>query len=62
LGQCSLRDVFSFRFFDEYSRVRLSGGIHNLYKFRMTTTAGDTRVTNIAIAPLVSKTSPSSGV
>jgi two-component system, NtrC family, sensor kinase len=51
----SLRDVFPPAFFDEYSRVRLSGGIHNLYKFRMTTTAGDTRVTNIAIAPLVSK-------
>ena len=54
LGQ-SLRDVFPPAFFDEYSRVRLSGGIHNLYKFRMSTTAGDTRVTNIAIAPLVSK-------
>jgi two-component system, NtrC family, sensor kinase len=51
----SLRDVFPPAFFDEYSRVRLSGGIHNLYKFRMSTTAGDIRVTNIAIAPLVSK-------
>ncbi len=51
----SLRDVFPPAFFEEYSRVRLSGGIHNLYKFRMSTTAGDTRVTNIAIAPLVSK-------
>ncbi len=30
-------------------------GIHNLYKFRLGTTGGDTRVTNIAIAPLVSK-------
>ncbi len=51
----SLRDVFPAAFFDEYSRVRLSGGIHNLYKFRMSTISGDTRVTNIAIAPLVSK-------
>jgi len=51
----SLRDVFPSAFFDDYSRVRLSGGIHNLYKFRMATTAGETRVTNIAIAPLVSK-------
>jgi PAS domain S-box-containing protein len=51
----SLRDVFPPEFFDEYSRVRLSGGIHNLYKFRMPTTAGETRVTNIAIAPLVSR-------
>ena len=52
----SLRDVFPPAFFDEYSRVRLSGGIHNLYKFRMGTTSGVTRVTNIAIAPLVSRT------
>jgi PAS domain S-box-containing protein len=51
----SLREVFPPAFFDEYSRVRLSGGIHNLYKFRMPTTAGETRVTNIAIAPLVSR-------
>jgi PAS domain S-box-containing protein len=51
----SLREVFPATFFDEYSRVRLSGGIHNLYKFRMPTTAGETRVTNIAIAPLVSR-------
>ena len=51
----SLRDVFPATFFDEYRRVRLSGGIHNLYKFRMATTAGETRVTNIAIAPLVSR-------
>jgi len=35
--------------------VRQTPGIHNLYKFRLGTTAGDTRVTNIAIAPLVSK-------
>ena len=40
---------------EEYFRVRQSSGIHNLYKFRLGTTAGDTRVTNIAIAPLVSK-------
>ena len=51
----SLRAVFPPAFFDEYSRVRLSTGIHNLYKFRMPTTAGETRVTNIAIAPLVSR-------
>ncbi len=51
----SLRDVFPPAFLDEYYRVRQSSGIHNLYKFRLGTTAGDTRVTNIAIAPLVSK-------
>ena len=42
-------------FLEEYYRVRPTQGIHNLYKFRLATTAGDTRVTNIAIAPLVSK-------
>src|SRR5208337_1669817 len=51
----SLREVFPPAFVDEYYRVRQSTGIHNLYKFRLGTTAGDTRVTNIAIAPLVSK-------
>jgi PAS domain S-box-containing protein len=51
----SIRDVFPTAFLDEYYRVRQSTGIHNLYKFRLGTTAGDTRVTNIAIAPLVSK-------
>ncbi len=52
----SLREVFPPAFFDEYSRVRASSGIHNLYKFRLATTAGETRITNIAIAPLVSRT------
>ena len=51
----SLLDVFPPSFFEEYSRVRLSSGIHNLYKFRLATTAGETRVTNIAIAPLLSR-------
>ena len=51
----SLREVFPPAFLEEYYRVRQSTGIHNLYKFRLGTTAGDTRITNIAIAPLVSK-------
>ncbi len=42
-------------FLEEYYRVRPTPGIHNLYKFRLGTPAGDMRVTNIAIAPLVSK-------
>jgi two-component system NtrC family sensor kinase len=50
-----LREVMSAAFLEEYYRVRQSPGIHNLYKFRLGTTAGDTRITNIAIAPLVSK-------
>jgi PAS domain S-box-containing protein len=53
--QKSLQEVFPAAFLEEYYRVRQSPGIHNLYKFRMGTVAGDTRVTNIAIAPLVSR-------
>jgi PAS domain S-box-containing protein len=51
----SLREVFPPAFMEEYLRVRQSSGIHNLYKFRLGTTVGDTRTTNIAIAPLVSR-------
>jgi len=51
----SLPDVLPPAFVEEYFRVRQTPGIHNLYKFRLGTIAGDTRVTNIAIAPLVSK-------
>src|SRR4029077_20129836 len=36
-------------------RVRQNPGIHNLYKFRLHTRAGDTRIANIAIAPLVTR-------
>jgi len=50
-----LGHFFSAEFLEEYYRVRQSSGIHNLYKFKLGTTAGDTRTTNIAIAPLVSK-------
>jgi len=50
-----LGQVFPAEFLEEYYRVRPSSGIHNLYKFRLTTTAGEARTTNIAIAPLVSK-------
>jgi PAS domain S-box-containing protein len=48
-------DVFPLTFAQEFYRVRQSPGIHNLYKFRLPTPAGDARVTNIAIAPLVTK-------
>jgi len=50
-----LGEVLAPAFLDEYYRVRQTPGIHNLYKFRLGTTAGDTRVANIAIAPLVTK-------
>jgi len=51
----SLTEVFPGAFNEEFYRVRQNAGIHNLYKFRLATPAGDTRTTNIAIAPLVTK-------
>jgi len=50
-----LTAVLPAAFLEEYYRVRPTQGIHNLYKFRLGTTSSETRVTNIAIAPLVSK-------
>jgi len=50
-----ISEVFPSAFAEEFYRVRQTPGIHNLYKFRLTTPAGDSRVTNIAIAPLVTK-------
>ena len=50
-----LSEVLAPAFLEEYYRVRQTPGIHNLYKFRLGTTAGDTRIANIAIAPLVTK-------
>ena len=54
LGQ-PLSAVFPAAFVEEFYRVRPTAGIHNLYKFRLATSAGDTRITNLAIAPLVTK-------
>jgi len=50
-----LSDVFPDAFTEEFYRFRQNPGIHNLYKFRLNTPAGDTRVANIAIAPLVTR-------
>ena len=50
-----LSEVAPVEFMEEYYRVRQNAGIHNLYKFRINTPAGDTRIANIAIAPLVTK-------
>ena len=50
-----LSEVAPAAFMEEYYRVRQNAGIHNLYKFRITTPAGDTRIANVAIAPLVTK-------
>jgi two-component system, NtrC family, sensor kinase len=48
-------EVFPTAFAQEFYRVRQTPGIHNLYKFRLNTPAGDSRITNVAIAPLVTK-------
>ncbi len=50
-----LGEVFSGAFAQEFYRLRQSPGIHNLYKFRLETPAGETRIVNVAIAPLVTK-------
>ncbi|HEY0758472.1 MAG TPA: ATP-binding protein [Acidisarcina sp.] len=50
-----LSRVFPPDFLEEFHRVRNDPGVHNLYKFRLETNAGEVRVANIAIAPLVSR-------
>jgi two-component system NtrC family sensor kinase len=50
-----LSDVFPAEFVEEFYRVRQNPGIHNLYKFRLLTPAGEVRTINAAIAPLVTK-------
>jgi PAS domain S-box-containing protein len=51
----ALSEVFPASFAENFYRVRQNAGIHNLYKFRLESPAGDTRITNIAIAPLVTR-------
>ena len=51
----SLSEVFPASFADEFKRLSQNAGIHNLYKFHIQTRSGDVRVTNIAIAPLVTR-------
>jgi two-component system, NtrC family, sensor kinase len=50
-----LPTVFPVEFVEEFYRVRQEPGIHNLYKFRLKTPAGETRTVNVAIAPLVTR-------
>ncbi len=49
----SLSSVFPAALMDEYHRVKDEPGVHNLYKFRLETRAGESRTVNAAIAPLV---------
>ncbi|HEY6336977.1 MAG TPA: ATP-binding protein [Candidatus Sulfotelmatobacter sp.] len=50
-----LRSIFPAEFVEEFYRKRHNAGIHNLYKFRLKTPAGETRTVNMAIAPLVTR-------
>ncbi|AXC12775.1 Sensor histidine kinase [Acidisarcina polymorpha] len=54
-----LSDVFPESFVTEFHRAKgeegTVQGVHNLYKFRIETRAGEQRTANIAIAPLVSR-------
>jgi two-component system, NtrC family, sensor kinase len=54
LGQ-SLRNVFPSDFCDALDNFRNESGVHHLYKFRLTTRAGEQRTANVAVAPLLSK-------
>jgi len=50
-----LNEVFPASFVEEFYRVRQNPGIHNLYKFRLITPTGESRVVNVAMAPLVTR-------
>lgn len=50
-----LSALFPAPFVEEFYRGRRNPGIRNLYKFRMRSPSGETRMTNIAIAPLVTR-------
>ncbi|HKD91122.1 MAG TPA: ATP-binding protein, partial [Terriglobales bacterium] len=50
-----LGEIFPAAFTEEFYRIRQFAGVHNLYKFRLETNAADTRITNVAIAPLVTR-------
>jgi PAS domain S-box-containing protein len=50
-----LSEIFPPTFVEEFYRFRQAPGIHNLYKFRLGTPTGETRIVNVAIAPLVTR-------
>ncbi|MGA9060187.1 MAG: ATP-binding protein [Terracidiphilus sp.] len=54
IGQ-ELRSVFPLEFIEALEGFRNDQGVHHLYKFRLTTCAGELRAANIAIAPLLSR-------
>ncbi len=54
IGQ-ELRQVFPAEFIDALEGFRNESGVHHLYKFPLTTRAGELRTANIAVAPLLSR-------
>jgi len=50
-----ISSIFPSEFLEEFYRVRQNAGIHNLYKFRLKNPAGEVRIVNAAIAPLVTR-------
>jgi PAS domain S-box-containing protein len=50
-----LRSVFPTQLIDALDAFRNEQGVHHLYKFPLTTCAGEARTTNIAVAPLLSR-------
>jgi PAS domain S-box-containing protein len=54
LGQ-TLRSVFPAEFVEAIEGFRNEPGVHHLYKFPLTTRAGEQRTANIAVAPLLSR-------
>ena len=54
LGQ-ELRSVFPSEFIEALDAFRNEQGVHHLYKFPLTTRAGEQRNVNIAVAPLLSR-------
>jgi PAS domain S-box-containing protein len=54
IGQ-ELRTVFPAEFIEALETFRSEPGVHHLYKFPLTTRAGEQRTANIAVAPLLSR-------
>jgi PAS domain S-box-containing protein len=54
IGQ-NLHSVFPAEFMESLGQFRNESGVHHLYKFRLTTRAGESRTVNIAVAPLMSR-------
>jgi PAS domain S-box-containing protein len=54
IGQ-ALHSVFPSEFIEALESFRNEPGVHHLYKFPLTTRAGEQRTVNIAVAPLLSR-------